>query len=191
MSCKLVRSCVLLLLVIFLLPQSSLFGQNNNDDTLLVNREKVKWEALKSRTFAAHNEWFSKEMASIGYLPDASVYRTGFGDNFVFPKMDDLPPSTFILSGFKIVNASNEVKIVSYKADGPLFLYVTSIWAKRDNEWKTVFYQATKYKQQRWYTTNMWFCASGARLCYFSYVQVSGGSFDLTNNTKQLNEQRT
>jgi len=146
MSCKLVRSCVLLLLVIFLLPQSSLFGQNNNDDTLLVNREKVKWEALKSRTFAAHNEWFSKEMASIGYLPDASVYRTGFGDNFVFPKIDDLPPSTFILSGFKIVNASNEVKIVSYKADGPLFLYVTSIWAKRDNEWKTVFYQATKYK---------------------------------------------
>jgi hypothetical protein len=74
------------------------------------------------------------------------VYRTGFGDDFAFPKMDDLPPAAFNLSGFKIVNAAKEVKIVSYKADGPLFLYVTSVWAKGDNEWKTFFYQATKYK---------------------------------------------
>jgi hypothetical protein len=146
MHSHLIKSYGLLLLVIFLLIQSSLYGQNNNDDSLLVNREKVKWEALKSKTFAANAKWFSKEMASIGYLPDASVYRTGFGDDFAFPKMDDLPPAAFNLSGFKIVNAAKEVKIVSYKADGPLFLYVTSVWAKGDNEWKTVFYQATKYK---------------------------------------------
>ena len=131
---------------IFLLIQSSLFGQSNNDDTLLINREKVKWEALKTKNFGAHVEWFAKDFAAIGYLPDASVYRTGFGDNFAFPKMDDLPSAVFILSGFKIVSASAEVKVISYKADGPLNLYVTTVWAKRDNEWKTVFYQATKYK---------------------------------------------
>ena len=136
----------LILMSFLLLTQLSLFGQNNNDDTLLVNREKIKWEALKTKNFGAHVEWFTKDFISIGYLPDASVYRTGFGDNFTFPKIDDLPSAVFNLSGFKIVNASTEVKVISYQADGPLNLYVTTVWAKRDNDWKTVFYQATKYK---------------------------------------------
>lgn len=129
-----------------LLLQSPVFAQSNNDDTLLINREKVKWEALQTKNFGAHREWFDKDFAAIGYLPDASVYRTGFGDKVSLPKMDDLPSAVFVLSGFKIVNASTEVKAISYQADGPLNLYVTTVWARRENEWKTVFYQATKYK---------------------------------------------
>jgi len=128
------------------LTQLSVFGQSSNDDSLLINRENIKWEALKTKNFGAHSDWFAKDFVSIGYLPDASVYRTGFGDNVVFPKMDDFPTAIFVLSGFKIVNASTDAKVISYKADGPLNLYVTTVWAKRENEWKTVFYQATKYK---------------------------------------------
>jgi len=146
MPFRFVPSRGLALLAFVLLMQSSVFGQHNNDDTLLINREKVKWEALKTKNFGAHGDWFAKDFAAIGYLPDASVYRTGFGDKVSLPKMDDLPSAVFVLSGFKIVNASKDVKAISYQADGPLNLYITTIWAKRENEWKTVFYQATKYK---------------------------------------------
>jgi hypothetical protein len=136
----------LMLVIIFTVFQLSSFAQTNNDDSLLISREKIKWEALKTKNFGAHGDWFAKDFISIGYLPDASVFRTGFGDKMVSPKMDDLPAAEFILSGLKIVNVSPEVKVISYQSDGPLNLYVTTMWAKRDNEWKTVFYQATKYK---------------------------------------------
>jgi hypothetical protein len=145
MFSNLIKFYKLTLALLFILLQLSSFGQSS-DDSLLISREKVKWEALKTKNFGLHAEWFSKDFVSIGYLPNATVYRTGFGDNFVFPKMDDFPSAVFILSGFKIVNATTEVKVISYQSDGPLNLYVTTVWAKREGEWKTVFYQATKYK---------------------------------------------
>lgn len=136
----------LALVAILLLMQYAVLAQSNKDDTLLVSREKIKWEALQTKSFGAHRDWFAKDFKAIGYLPDASVYRTGFGDKLTLPKMDDLPAAVFVLSGFKVVNASAGVKVISYQADGPLNLYVTTVWAKRAGVWKTVFYQATKYK---------------------------------------------
>ncbi len=140
------KSLRITVIVISLLLQSPLFAQSLSDDSLLVNRERIKWEALQTKNFGSHREWFAQDFVSIGYLPDAGVYRTGFGDKFVFPTMDELPSATFVLSGFKVVNASPEVKVISYQANGPLNLYVTTVWAMRNKEWKTVFYQATKYK---------------------------------------------
>ena len=141
-----VKPCRTILLLVFTLFQVSVFGQSNKDDTLLISRETAKWEALSTKRFGKHREWFAQDFAAIGYLPDASVYRTNFGDAVTLPKMDDLPSAVFVLSGFKIVNASTDVKVISYRADGPLNLYVTTVWTKREGEWKTVFYQATKYK---------------------------------------------
>jgi hypothetical protein len=97
------------------------------------------------KSFGTHNDCFSKDFAAIGYLPDGSVYRTGFSDKISLPKMDSLPAAIFILSGFRVVNASTNVKVISYRANGPLNLFITTIWAIREREWKTVFYQATKY----------------------------------------------
>lgn len=143
---NIVKSGRILLAVACTLLQLSSVGQSNNDDSLLISREHLKWEALKSKSFGTHGEWFAKDFAAIGYLPDASVYRTGFGDKKSLPKMDSLPAAAFVLSGYKIVNASADVKVISYRADGPLNLYITTVWANREGEWKTVFYQATKYK---------------------------------------------
>ena len=130
----------------FLVLSQSSFAQTTTADKLLISREKIKWEALQTKSFGTHREWFAKDFAAIGYLPDASVYRTGFGDKISLPKMDSLPAAVFVLSGFKVVNASGSVKVISYRADGPLNLYITTVWANRAGEWKTIFYQATKYK---------------------------------------------
>lgn len=118
----------------------------NDVDALLISREQQKWKALSTKSFGAHAEWFAEDFVSIGYLPDASVYRTGFGKQAEFPDMADFPAATFELSGFKTVDAAPGVKVLSYQADGPVNLYATTVWAKRKGQWKSVFYQATKYK---------------------------------------------
>jgi hypothetical protein len=145
MSSAFVKVHSLIFAGLLLLAQSS-DAQSTNTDTLLIRREHVKWEALQTKSFAAHADWFAKDFAAIGYLPDASVYRMGFGDITGLPKMDSLPAAVFVLSGFKVINASADVKVISYRANGPLSLYITAVWANREGEWKTVFYQATKYK---------------------------------------------
>ncbi len=137
---------IFIVVLLALLYQLSSFGQNTKEDSLLVNREMIKWEALKTKDFGSHAEWFSKDFISIGYLPNSGVYRTGFGDKVDFPAMEDYPAATFNLSGFKILDVTENVKIISYQADGPLNLYVTTIWVEQNSEWKTIFYQATKYK---------------------------------------------
>ena len=133
---------------LLLLP-AFLFAQGNEVDTLLINREKVKWEALKTGQFGMNHEWFAPDFVSIGYMPDGSVYKSGKTNTSKpanAPEKDKLPPADFALSNFKVVNASPEVKIITYQADGPLNLYVTTAWSKRGKLWMTVFYQATRYK---------------------------------------------
>jgi hypothetical protein len=125
------------------------FAQSDNLDSMFIGREKAKWEALKTGNFGLHNEWFTDDFSSIGYMPDGSVYRME-KSNLAKPtnpgEKGKLPAADFLLSNFKVINASETVRLVTYQADGPINLYVTSVWSKRGNEWKTVFYQATKYK---------------------------------------------
>ncbi len=122
--------------------------KNSRIDSLLINWEKLKWEALSKGQFGLHNEWFAQDFSSIGYMPDGSVYRAE-KRNVSKPTNElekaKLPAADFALSNFKVVTASSEVKIVTYQADGPLNIYVTTTWVKRNNKWLTVFYQATKY----------------------------------------------
>lgn len=118
-------------------------------DSLLIVREKIKWEALKTGQFGMNSQWFAPDFISIGYMPDGSVYRSEKA-NTARPtnpgEKAKLPPADFALSNFKIVTATSDVKVVTYQADGPLNLYATTTWAKRGAEWLSVFYQATKYK---------------------------------------------
>jgi hypothetical protein len=143
---KFIRTALCMLNIIF---YSTSFAQSNNVDSVLIDREHAKWEALKTGNFGLHSEWFADDFSSIGYMPDGSVYRMEKA-NLSKPtnpgEKNKLPAAVFILSGFKVVNVSESVRIITYQADGPLNLYVTSTWSKKGNDWKTVFYQATKYK---------------------------------------------
>ena len=125
------------------------FAQSNNWDSILIDRENAKWEALKTGNFGLHSDWLAEDFSSIGYMPDGSVYRmekTNLSKPTNPGEKGTLPAAIFLLSNFKVVNASETVRLITYQADGPINLYVTSVWSKRGNEWKTVFYQATKYK---------------------------------------------
>jgi hypothetical protein len=125
-------------------------AQNNkNEDTMLINKEKQKWEALKTGKLLMQNNWFADDFVSIGYMPDGSVYRTE-KKNLAKPtnaaEKRELPPAIFMLSNFKTITVSPGVKIITYQADGLVNLYATTTWVKRNNEWKSIFYQATRIK---------------------------------------------
>jgi hypothetical protein len=99
------------------------------------------------------SDWFAKDMLSIGYSPDGSVYHTVYNpQKQTFTKANDslttvkLPPATFVLSNFKVLSPSADVKIVTYQSDGPIHIYATTVWNKRGDKWQSVFYQATKYR---------------------------------------------
>lgn len=149
MSNRIKRSVQGLFFLSGILFYSACSAQKDTADSLLISRENTKWEALKTGNFGLHDDWFADDFSSIGYMPDGSVYRME-KSNLSKPtnpgEKGKLPAAVFLLSNFKVVNASESVKIITYQADGPLNLYVTTVWSKRHNEWKTVFYQATKYK---------------------------------------------
>jgi hypothetical protein len=64
--------CILVALIL----ATGALGQNiNKDDTILINKEKAKWEALKTGDLDMYNKWFADDFVSIGYMPDGSVYR--------------------------------------------------------------------------------------------------------------------
>ena len=98
---------------------------------------KGKWKSLKTGKMPSGN-WFAKDMQSIGYMPDGNVYHTIYDSEkkrFVKPvdtlAQVKLPAADFILSDFKVVTASADVKILTYQSDGPLNLYATTVWTKR------------------------------------------------------------
>ena len=130
------------------------FAQDDNVDSMLVSREKQKWEALATgEPNPAAKDWFAKDMHSIGYMPDGTVYRTLYNsEKQSFTKSKDslaevkLPKATFVLSDFTVISPTADVKIVTYQSDGPIHLYATTVWHRRNDKWESIFYQATKYK---------------------------------------------
>lgn len=124
-------------------------AQTESIDSMLIHREITKWEGLKTANFDLHPEWFIAELTSIGYLPDGSVYKSGEEQTHESGSLlepEKYPPADFKLSSFKVIHAGPQVCIVTYQADGPLQLYATTVWQLMDDEWKTIFYQATRYK---------------------------------------------
>ena len=120
-------------------------------DSLLISYEQVKWDAIRTGDHSVIIDWMSEDFFNIGYLPDGSVFRSGKESK---PKaassatagMKELPKADFQLSDFKVITATKDVKIVSYIAKGPLNIYATTTWVRRQKNWKSVFYQATAFK---------------------------------------------
>ena len=114
----------------------------NSLESMLVAKEKQKWEALKTGQFGSLPEMFADDFLSVGYAPDGTVRMTTKAQQTVAGKQQ-LPPAEFTLSDFKVISANNDSAVVTYRAKGPINLYATSVWAKRGGKWQTIFYQAT------------------------------------------------
>ena len=119
-------------------------------DSLLISYEQKKWDAIRTGDHSVINDLMADDFYNIGYLPDGSVFRSGKPAKSKAAssakEMQKLPKADFKLSDFKIITATKDVKIVTYTAKGPLSLYVTTTWARRQKNWKSVFYQATAFK---------------------------------------------
>ena len=120
-------------------------------DSMLIKYEQQKWDAMRTGDYSLLQDWMSDDFFNIGYMPDGSVYRYQKKKIAVAPvnkkDMKELPIADFKLSDFKVVTATKDVKIVTYIARGPLNLYITTTWAKRQKNWKSIFYQATAFKE--------------------------------------------
>lgn len=112
-------------------------------DTLLIEREKQKWQALESGKWTSVADWFDEHFIAISYGVMGSPKMTNKAQTFaVNPR---LPPGVgFALKDFKVIRANGETSVVTYLARGPVAFYASSVWVKRDGEWKTIFYQATR-----------------------------------------------
>jgi len=141
----------ILVLLSLMVGSSKIFAQQASVDSILIKNEMLKWKALSKGEFGSLKELFTDNFFHIGYMPDSSINRYQKGRKIPNPARDftkkiNLPPADFSLSDFNIVTASDDVKIISYIAKGPLDLFVSSAWVKKPEGWKTVFYQATAYK---------------------------------------------
>lgn len=140
---------VLFILIFFY--TTPLFAQKLlNTDSLLISYEQKKWDAMRTGNYSLLQDWMSDDFFNIGYMPDGSVYRYQKKKTRQAPaktnEMKELPKANFQLRDFKVITATKDVKIVTYIANGPLNLYITTTWAKRQKNWKSVFYQATAFK---------------------------------------------
>ncbi len=123
-------------------------GGGSVGDDALVTLEQRKWNP---EGFSSREEFvalFADDFVSVGDGFDISsgVQRKTKTEVFSGPSH---PPATFELSDFKVVHPNSDAAIVSYRVTGKSFpwkAYVTSVWARRQGKWTTVFYQASTAK---------------------------------------------
>jgi hypothetical protein len=124
--------------------------RNRNEPTpiLVACYDERKWNP---EGFSSREEFvalFADDFVSVGDGFDISsgVQRKTKTEVFSGPSH---PPATFELSDFKVVHPNSDAAIVSYRVTGKSFpwkAYVTSVWARRQGKWTTVFYQASTAK---------------------------------------------
>jgi hypothetical protein len=114
-------------------------------ETELIAKEKGKFDAIKNGTWNDLRDMFAEDYRSIGYRPDGTVRMVNKAQSFA-PE-NKLPVGIgFVLSEFNVIFADKNSAVVTYLAEGPIKIHATSVWARRDKEWKTIFYQATMTK---------------------------------------------
>ena len=145
------KSRIILFISIFFISTNLKAQHYTSTDSMLIRYEQQKWDAMRTGDYSILQDWMSDDFFNIGYMPDGSVYRYQKKKKAAVPinkkEMKELPKADFKLSNFKVITATKEVKIVTYIAKGPLNLYITTTWAKRQKNWKSVFYQATAFQE--------------------------------------------
>jgi hypothetical protein len=122
------------------------------EDNRLEQLETAKWHPSSLGGMAAVSKLFAREFVSVEYGSDFNglVYRkqgmerSRSGD---LAKLGAaLDATKFQLTEWKVLHPSPTVTVLSYRVTAPELrwtAYATSIWARRGEVWKTVFYQAS------------------------------------------------
>ncbi len=127
------------------LPAAAEFDATENE---LIRMESMKWDPMSLLKPIELMSLFSDEMQSVDYgsnLQGGAERRTWKEILAYGP----LPSWTMKLSDWRVLHPTPDVAIVSYKVTGVSVewrAYATSVWARRNGKWQTVFYQATTAK---------------------------------------------
>jgi hypothetical protein len=117
-------------------------------DAQLIRMETRKWDPASLAHPFDLMAMFSDEMLSVEYgadLGDGAQRRTWKEILAYGP----LPAWKMQLGEWRAIHASPDVVILSYKVTGVSVewkAYATSVWARREGRWRTVFYQASTAK---------------------------------------------
>jgi hypothetical protein len=148
-SQALTRACIGLTLSMGLLVLSG-FAQSKESasgDARLEQLERSKWASPLPQWRAL----LAADMVSVEYgfgaVPKTRRVNLAFLDAQPAPSLPPgAAPPEFVLSDFKFVHPTAESAIVCYHVKAAALgfdAYATSVWAKREGQWLTVFYQAT------------------------------------------------
>ncbi len=118
------------------------------DVQALVKLEQGKWDPQTLGGPAQLMALFADDLISVEYGTDIAggVRRKSKAEVFGGPP---LPPAKFDLIDWKVLRPSINVVILSYRVTAKSFrwnAFATSVWAQRNGEWKTIFYQASTAK---------------------------------------------
>ena len=135
-----------IILAVLSLPAAA--QQGDAPDKELIRLESTKWDPMSLLHPRDLMALFSEEMLSIDYGSDlqGGVERRTWSEVLGF---GPVPSWTMKLSEWKVLHPAPEVAIVSYKVTGVSVqwkAYATSVWARRNGKWQTVFYQASTAK---------------------------------------------
>lgn len=117
-------------------------------DAELMRMESAKWDPGSLAHPFDLMSMFSDEMLSVEYGADVhgGAERRTWREILAY---GPLPAWKVKLGDWRALHPAADVVILSYKVTGVSIdwkAYATSVWARRDGKWKTVFYQASTAK---------------------------------------------
>ncbi len=123
-------------------------AQSDATEVELIRLETTKWESSSLLHMKDLMSLFSDEMLSVDYGADlqGGVERRTWTEILGYGPM---PSWKMKLGDWRVLRPNPDVAILSYKVTGvsvPWKAYATSVWARRNGKWQTVFYQASAAK---------------------------------------------
>ena len=116
-------------------------------DSQLVTMERRKWQALAEGKFGSVADLYAEDFINVAWLPEKGMVRLPRAEALAALAKFPASRQEIPLSDFQLVHATEGAVIVTYKAAAPFApLFATSVWVRRNGEWKTVFYQASVAK---------------------------------------------
>lgn len=139
-------SFVIALVLVSLLSACSQENETMNVteiESMLINKEQEKWDLFAQGNFTAVSEMYADDFINVGFTP-AGMVRQNKEDALAMLSQVPPMPGGISLTDFLVVHGDDNSLVLSYKVSAPFGnLYVSSVWAERNGEWKTVFYQAS------------------------------------------------